>query len=779
MNFSRSHDTKSEEFIEHYLKFRKKAAPPSQVTAFLCWPPAASVRLYRRLSSQMVPLCVHNGCSRWPYPQPPGPDEMALFLVDGACHCAISLLDQANASRLFDPPNTWLILHSNEDEVSQHLLNDHNLDTQISIEGSSDNDLDHLQNQDHKTSLDEWDKKEESGPSIKMGGSYQPGDIDPRLEESTRLDVHKWNALMNGLNLHVGTQMFLGIQTLDGGFLLVEVYRMGRGQSVVWQLFAEWGSQDVIRATSEPELSRRRMNLHLAPLRVVVVVTNNDTLQHFYDIHNKHIDSISKMGFVLARHAVEMLNASLVVRYDPSWGYMVNGSWDGIVGYLQRDEADLGGTAVLYTSERAKVIHYLLMTTPTKLGFVFRQPPLSTVRNVFTMPFSGTVWISSAALLAVCGLLLYAALQWERLSGDNMEDPKVNDYLKSMGADQKVSWSDVVLLSVGAVCQQGSPIESRGTPGRIISLFLFIVVIFLYTSYSACIVALLQSSTNSIKTLKDLLHSRLDLAVEDIIYNRYFFEKANEPIRRAIYQKRIAPKGSTPRFIKLEEGVAKVKKGMFAFHFEVGTGYKLVSETFEEDEKCGLTRIPYIQVVDAYLVIQKRSVYKEIISVAFRKLQERGFQSWAWNRFYTKKPECISRGSSFMSVGLIDCYPAMLVLVYGAMCSIGVLVLEILVYKSFIGSLLSMKLFVSLLLVAAVIIIVAEAFPSSFKEISEADPPSIYGRVLGFISARLANIGEVFQVVWRALSDTLAAIFSSRETPVISPRYGGHMSLLK
>ncbi|CAG2066435.1 unnamed protein product [Timema podura] len=34
-----------------------------------------------------------------------------------------------------------------------------------------------------------------------------------------------------------------------------------------------------------------------------------------------------------------------------------------------------------------------------------------------------------------------------------------------------------------------------------------------------------------------------------------------------------------------------------------------------------------------------------------------------------------------MSVGLIDCYPAMLVLVYGAMCSIGVLVLEILVYK--------------------------------------------------------------------------------------------------
>nr|CAD7410503.1 unnamed protein product [Timema poppensis] len=89
------------------------------------------------------------------------------------------------------------------------------------------------------------------------------------------------------------------------------------------------------------------------------------------------------------------------------------------------------------------------------------------------------------------------------------------------------------------------------------------------------------------------------------------------------------------------------------------------------------------------------------------------------------------------------------------------------------------KLIVSLLLVASVIIIFADAFPSSFKEIREADPPSIYSRVLGFLSARLANIGEGFQVVWRALSDTLAAIFSSRQQPVVSPRYGGHMSLLK
>jgi hypothetical protein len=52
---------------------------------------------------------------------------------------------------------------------------------------------------------------------------------------------------------------------------------------------------------------------------------------------------------------------------------------------------------------------------------------------------------------------------------------------------------------------------------------LFITVIFLYTAYSACIVALLQSSTNSIRTLKDLLDSGLTLAVEEAVYNRHYF----------------------------------------------------------------------------------------------------------------------------------------------------------------------------------------------------------------------------------------------------------------
>jgi hypothetical protein len=70
-------------------------------------------------------------------------------------------------------------------------------------------------------------------------------------------------------------------------------------------------------------------------------------------------------------------------------------------------------------------------------------------------------------------------------------------------------------------------VQAQGVPGRAITIFLFVLVIFLYTSYSACVVALLQSSTTSIRTLHDLLHSGLTLGAHDIVYNRHYFKVCN------------------------------------------------------------------------------------------------------------------------------------------------------------------------------------------------------------------------------------------------------------
>jgi hypothetical protein len=71
-----------------------------------------------------------------------------------------------------------------------------------------------------------------------------------------------------------------------------------------------------------------------------------------------------------------------------------------------------------------------------RVAFLFRQPPLSFVENIFILPFSRSVWLASAALIVIIGVLLHGALYWEH-------------------GKTYVTWSDMALLTVGAVCQQG------------------------------------------------------------------------------------------------------------------------------------------------------------------------------------------------------------------------------------------------------------------------------------------------------------------------------------
>lgn len=53
------------------------------------------------------------------------------------------------------------------------------------------------------------------------------------------------------------------------------------------------------------------------------------------------------------------------------------------------------------------------MTTPTRSKFVFREPKLSFVTNVFMLPFDRYVWASVVSLLIIIIIVLYAILKWE------------------------------------------------------------------------------------------------------------------------------------------------------------------------------------------------------------------------------------------------------------------------------------------------------------------------------------------------------------------------------
>lgn len=127
--------------------------------------------------------------------------------------------------------------------------------------------------------------------------------------------------------------------------------------------------------------------------------------------------------------------------------------------------------------------------------------------------------------------------------------------------------------------------------------------------------ALLQSTSNSIRTLNDLQSSNIELGVEDTPYSRYLFPAETEPVRKKLYETKVAPPNEAPHFMNVSDGVNQMRQGFFAFHMEVGIGYKYIKNTFFEHEKCALREISFLRVLDPWYGLPKQSPYKEIIKI--------------------------------------------------------------------------------------------------------------------------------------------------------------------
>lgn len=146
-----------------------------------------------------------------------------------------------------------------------------------------------------------------------------------------------------------------------------------------------------------------------------------------------------------------------------------------------------------------------------------------------------------------------------------------------------------------------------------VQFFFCIAFMFIYTSYTANIVALLQSTTKKINTLEDLLHSTLDFGIEDTPYTRFYFPAATDPIRKALYETKINVPKQPSKFMNMSYGISQMRKGLFVFHMEIGNGYRQIQKTFYENEKCGLIQIPFLTAIYPWYGIQKHSPYKEIL----------------------------------------------------------------------------------------------------------------------------------------------------------------------
>ncbi|KAL3269449.1 hypothetical protein HHI36_008519 [Cryptolaemus montrouzieri] len=263
---------------------------------------------------------------------------------------------------------------------------------------------------------------------------------------------------------------------------------------------------------------------------------------------------------------------------------------------------------LFFTDSRLKWIDYIAPNTMSHLYFIFRDPPLSYVANIFTRPFHRNVWYASFLMLVLIFAIKYVIVKWE------WKEAIFRETIEKLHDATKPSVDDIAIVQMGVVSQQGSDTELKSIAGRIAFIFSLICFMFIYTAYSGMILALLQSTSNMITTLDDLLNSGIDLGIEDLMYAVPYFKSNNDPVKTAIYVKKLAPKGDKA-IMTLEKGIEKMRTEFFAFHTEQNSAYKVVRDTFQENEKCNLQEIAYFNFIKPWIVATKNHTYKELLKI--------------------------------------------------------------------------------------------------------------------------------------------------------------------
>ncbi|KAJ9598629.1 hypothetical protein L9F63_010683 [Diploptera punctata] len=438
-------------------------------------------------------------------------------------------------------------------------------------------------------------------------------------------------------------------------FVIQDVYHVGKEQSLTVSKPNIWNKE----LHFPPEVKR----VDYGGIEIPTVVLAQGTWEDFTDPQYRHINTDSKYHYSVMKIISEMLNFRIKVCLTNSWGYPINGShcFTGAVGLIQCGNCEIGATGLLFKTERLDIIDYAGETIEFRGSFMFLKPSLSAVSIIYELPFSTSIWITYIVTIVILAMVL-------------MLTRRVHHHM-SKSTQRPVTWGETIVDVLAIVFQQDALHVPRNISSRILFIFVLILSLFMTTSYSAIIVSLLQTSSNAIKTLSDLMKSPLKLSMVDVFVN-----ETTDPEVTWVFKEKLYTQPFQEAFTTEEIGVHKIRRGLFAFHGLSGS-YKIISDIFEEGEKCRYQEIKMFSSLHMSLTARKDSPYTPHIKERVSLLRETGLLDREDKKWFHQKPKCETAGQNFVIVNFQDFYPALLVLAYGILGSIGILMAELLYKK--------------------------------------------------------------------------------------------------
>ncbi|EPB72255.1 Ligand-gated ion channel [Ancylostoma ceylanicum] len=329
------------------------------------------------------------------------------------------------------------------------------------------------------------------------------------------------------------------------------------------------------------------------------------------------IDLLNEMAAILK------FNYTIIEVQDGSYGIEdETGRWNGIIGVLQRHEADLSVSAVTITYSRVEVVDFTLPFMHLGISILLaRAKEDSEKSSLFTFlePLSLPVWVSLIGAYLSVSFTMYLLARFSPYEWYDIE--KIDERDRSI-ENQKNQFSvlNSLWFAVGSLMQQGSDVIPRAAATRVVAVIWWMFTQILISSYTAQLAAFL-----TVERMSTPIESTADLASQQKI--RYgtlksgstmdFFRESRIPIYERMWS--VMESSSPPVFVNSsKEGIARVKAGNYAYMMESS----MLEYYMERD--CQLQSIGGLLDSKGYgIALPKGSPLRDLLSRTVLQLQER------------------------------------------------------------------------------------------------------------------------------------------------------------
>ncbi|KAJ8670416.1 hypothetical protein QAD02_001675 [Eretmocerus hayati] len=462
----------------------------------------------------------------------------------------------------------------------------------------------------------------------------------------------------------------------ESTYLLFDIYNHGyrHGGQLNITAMGSWTPISGLTIHLHQYKYKRRQNFHGLTLNfstVLMYEPKPDLETYLNTPVNAHLDTFSRYSYVLCTLLRDMHNFKINLMRAPTWGYLVNGTYAGILGDMKKGIVDISATSFQFMKDRMDVCDFTVPAWVVEPYFIFRHPKKSELRNPFLKPFTQIVWWLVLNFGIVSWISLWIIMKLQKYFGRSEGDCKA----------QTSESSETALITVAALAQQGSSEVPSLNSGRLVFITIFTWALLLYQFYSASIVgSLLGAPPRFINNLKDLADSSLYVASEDVPYLRNFFRVTIDPHAQYLERKKLNSPRQKKSWTTADDGLQRVSRGDYAFCVDSATAYKIIEDTFTNEQICELSQVRLLPAVDVAIVTAKHSPFRKLVIYGLRQIIERGLKSRLYGVWQHRRPQC---PGSFRSrpqpVELREFSAALFMLFAGIITASVILLLECLV----------------------------------------------------------------------------------------------------